>query len=387
MWLEWLKNDAIAKEHGKLIEGWLAKVTGIPDDGDRDARLKAWNDWWTKQRDAIFHESVSKAIDAGVAWLKSKSNKGRWSDAFGEAGLTSLCCYTLIKSGVSVNDETVAASLAWLLKQPFNGQGLEGGTYRTAVMAMVFSEAAALYRKPADAKEDLGAKYRKRANEAAAWLVQVQRNSGGWNYGTEGNEDNSNAQFAILGLRAAMNGGAKIGAGTWTRADKYLVKLQNADGGWGYTAEAPYGSMTAAGLCGLLIARSTDKEKLPSDLLKDKEIARALAWLDENWTMEGHLYKNGGVGSGIGSAYYWLWSLERCCLVAGLEKIGKHDWYREGAGYIIARQTKDGLWEGPEGIADHCFALLFLKRAYVPVATPGSGDKKPREKDPEPEKK
>ncbi len=366
-WLSWLENDAIARDYSKLIESWIAKATGTDPGGDRTERLKVWKQWWTTHQETVFQDSVTKSIEAGVKWLRDNPARGLNS---GQAGLVALCLYTMLKSGVGPNDEAVKPSLAWLLKQPLDG------VYYASLAAMAFTEAATQWRKEKETDPDLGAKYRRRAVDAAAYLVCAQTNNGCWGYKPgDGWGDNSNAQFAILGLRAAQNGDAKIPENTWKRAAAYLSKSQMSDGGWGYTSEAAYGSMTAAGLCGLLIARSTEKNRAPGDLLADKDVARALKWLEENWTMEGHLYKNGGVGSGIGSAYYWLWSLERCCLVTGVKKIGTHDWYREGAEYIMALQEKTGLWTGSEGVADHCFALLFLKRAFVDVQTEGAKGK------------
>ena len=90
--------------------------------------------------------------------------------------------------------------------------------------------------------------------------------------------------------------------------------------------------------------------------------------------------------------YYYLYGLERAGMKAGVKYFGKHDWYREGAEYLLSAQTKSGGWPegGGEGrVADHtespitqtCFALLFLKRStrkplipMTPTIT-GGGDR------------
>jgi len=46
--------------------------------------------------------------------------------------------------------------------------------------------------------------------------------------------------------------------------------------------------------------------------------------------------------------------------------IGEHNWYKEGAGYILSQQNDDGSWKGgaqEAGIMATPFAILFLTKA------------------------
>ena len=65
--------------------------------------------------------------------------------------------------------------------------------------------------------------------------------------------------------------------------------------------------------------------------------------------------------------YYSLYALERAGMLLGVEKIGGHDWYAEGAEAILAAQKADGSWtpgaKRSNSIWDTCFAVLFLKKA------------------------
>jgi hypothetical protein len=48
---------------------------------------------------------------------------------------------------------------------------------------------------------------------------------------------------------------------------------------------------------------------------------------------------------------------------AGIENIGRHDWFREGSEYLLKKQKEDGSWNDqncPGPIDNTCFALLFL---------------------------
>jgi hypothetical protein len=83
--------------------------------------------------------------------------------------------------------------------------------------------------------------------------------------------------------------------------------------------------------------------------------------------------------------YYWLYGLERAGVLAGVTHVGNHDWYLEGARYLLEARRDDGSWiggpaleggaredgVGPDAptanLLDTCFALLFLKRATSKV--------------------
>ncbi|HEX6881811.1 MAG TPA: hypothetical protein VF530_00440, partial [Planctomycetota bacterium] len=70
--------------------------------------------------------------------------------------------------------------------------------------------------------------------------------------------------------------------------------------------------------------------------------------------------------------YYWLYALERAAALLALERIGAHDWYAEGADFLVGAQEADGDWGWEH---DTCFALLFLRRATAqPVSVEGGTD-------------
>src|SRR5262249_35922554 len=67
---------------------------------------------------------------------------------------------------------------------------------------------------------------------------------------------------------------------------------------------------------------------------------------------------------------YFLWSVERVAVLAGLPAILDKDWYRWGAEILVANQSADGSWTsqkypGNTPQIDTCLALLFLKRANL----------------------
>jgi len=77
---------------------------------------------------------------------------------------------------------------------------------------------------------------------------------------------------------------------------------------------------------------------------------------------------------GVLDDFYFLYGLERACILGGVGTVGGVAWYDVGARRIVDRQREDGSFlskdmsngNGRPSI-DSCFALLFLKRAVFRV--------------------
>jgi hypothetical protein len=140
--------------------------------------------------------------------------------------------------------------------------------------------------------------------------------------------------------------------------------------GWGYFMKSRaeggtgYGSMSGAGLSSACVAREALRRanKLDGDLEKKTrdEIRDGVAWFLVNWT-PAHNPKNGAW------YYYYLYSVEKAMETAGVEKLGAHEWWREGSAQLLQiEDTKKGSWNGGN-LEDTSFALLFLNRATLPA--------------------
>ena len=78
--------------------------------------------------------------------------------------------------------------------------------------------------------------------------------------------------------------------------------------------------------------------------------------------------------------YYWLYAVERVGMLLSQKYIGNHDWYREGAEWLLKEQKPDGSWVNSDDammgleppMVATAFALLFLEKATLPVITPRS---------------
>jgi hypothetical protein len=371
-----------------LLEGQGVKGTGDS--------VKEWVESargeWLKGRMPVLDKDIGRAIDEGVAWLKARQlEAGAWkyctcgsnpNDSYAP-GATALALYTLLKCDIPLKDKAVQSGFEWLLKEP-----LPNHTYTVALEAMACGEAVELLQpafrleKNKAAKAELAAsieRYAKRLRESSTWLVEAQTRtnrggyeSGDWDYQKPAAKgmDNSNTQFAVLGLRAAQNAGVPAPEAVWAKSLNHWTGDQVKDGGWPYRrdpADANQGgsrSMSAAGMYCTLVSKATLKRKAPEMLVGDDSIKKVLGLLTKHYPVPEP--RRDRPGGHAGSVYYDLYSLERAMMISKTEKLAGNDWYHDGSMFIVLNQEAAGEWIDT---TDTCFALLFLKRAYVPVAT------------------
>ena len=102
----------------------------------------------------------------------------------------------------------------------------------------------------------------------------------------------------------------------------------------------------------------------------DPNIDRALQWLGDHFEA---FFANGI--QGVATQYYGLYGLERIGVACGRRDLGTHDWFAEGADWLVQRQNADGSWGTPgdlwgfnaRNVLDTVFAILFLARGRAPV--------------------
>lgn len=227
--------------------------------------------------------------------------------------------------------------------------------------------------------------------------------------------DRSNSQFALLALHAAQAAGIEVPPEVWEEVLKELLEHQCEKGapsslegsewgesarlardprdlpaegtreraalpvrpeellaararGWAYQqqrrtgADEAYGSMTAAGVSSLQVACEALRALGKLEQAREREALLALrdglAWWVERW--------DPATNPGTGAHYYYcLYSLEKALDLCGVDRLGPHEWWRDLAAELLARQKTDGSWEG--SIEDTSFALLVLNRATLPA--------------------
>ena len=181
-----------------------------------------------------------------------------------------------------------------------------------------------------------------------------------------GSGDNSNTQFALLGLWAARRQDVPTEYSLMLAKQRFDFS-QNKDGGWAYQVGPPNStnSMTCVGLIGLAMghgALAGDGKAKPQDpAIQDglRALGRHIGTPSNDPNAKPPMQN-----------LYFLWSVERVAMLYDLKTIGGKDWYGWGAQTLLPNQFADGHWQGGfyHGHSPHldtCFALLFLKRSNL----------------------
>jgi hypothetical protein len=312
-------------------------------------------------------DQVRRAIDRGVQFLREQEKgAGNWeavdrASIITPGGWTSLALLALMHAGVPPADPLIERGLKYLRTvQPAQ-------TYVVALQTAVFASAGR--------DED-----RERIQRNVDWLVATMVKEGercrGWTYNNEQrNPDNSNTEFALLGLDAGRRAGARIDRKVWEAIRVYYLATQQADHGWMYNLgfRTPTTmTMTTAGLCGLLLCDQVldaGREQPAADgranacgnYADANQLAAALAWIDQYFRLE--LPTN---------TYYNLFGIGRAGRLCGQRFFNTHDWYRQGCDYLVRKQHPDGAWQEDRfrdawPVVSTSLALLFLADGRAPV--------------------
>ena len=343
---------------------------------------------------ALEQKRIDDAIDRGIAVLRRSQNpKGFFGNTVPlksrresyPVGFAALPGLALLECGVGAKDEEIQKA-ARFVRQKIPTLN---GTYEIS-LAILFLD------RLGDADD------RTLIRALALRLAAGQTNLGGWHYrcpllsASEEKEllktlgkqpvkdqkplptpnpkvrdsaDNSNTQFAILGLWTARKHDVPLDY-ILARVEQRFRSSQQP-GGWSYRYgwPRPYGSMTCVGLLGLAVGRgSAFPQGLDAPKSEDMGIAEGLralgAYLKDPSDARGLDSFLGPKGS---INLYFLWSVERVAVLCNLKTIGGQDWYRWGVDLLLPTQRKDGSWlgrgNGGSPVIDTSMALLFLKRS------------------------
>ena len=371
----------------------------------------------TAYAQGVDQKRIDEAIKKGVQYLNGAESSG-WDQHINNCD--ELILLTLLHADVPENDAKLQDYLKRALAAPMER------TYKVSLLAMSLEELDRV-------------KYQPKIKQCAQFLVDNQCMNGQWSYGEStpfvdgvptggapraavassakepgagepkqkpkvlhkipvekrrqgpATGDNSNSQYAALGLRACHDAGIQIPRETVVKlAKKWWQISQLGDGkgkpdnsvatsggvmqadprGWSYVQnDRAYSSMTAGAIGAVCIY----DYMLGEDWKRDKVAAGGMAWLAKNFSVT----ENVGPCETGGQApneflYYYLYALERVGMLYDTPFVGNHDWYLDGAQVILKAQKPDGSWaeSGPATMRptwDTCFAILFLKRATRPL--------------------
>lgn len=334
---------------------------------------------WPSQR--VTDAAIGRGIERGVDYLLRTFTDGKLNarapaavtsppgDTTLHQGMHALAVLALLQARTALQDERLdpareplKSCIAELRAMPMNGQ------YATYARGLRASALALL-------KDDAS---RRALRNDFEWLKAATIN-GGYTYGVPQRDpsrptlasrpDNSNAQYGLLGIWAAVEAGMEMNDRGWKVYQDYWADQQQRDGTWIYRpawmgnppaheGEGPL-SMTAAALASLLVTHEhLDRARVGAAVGRkpySDAVLVGMRWLENgdnclrppqaNWA-------------------YTLYSVERVGLASGLKYFGQHDWYRALSAQILPRQETDGSWGD---VIDTSFCVLFLARGRHPI--------------------
>jgi hypothetical protein len=362
--------------------------------------------------------------------LADGSFQGHWHGEGYTSGETALALLALLKGGVAPDHPRIERGFTWLFEQPLK-RTYEVSVAVLALEARYTPEAQASIQNQDPLKTQIRKRFKKIApprdrrwlQQAVDFLLRSQALDGSWKYPHFGDPDLSNAQFAVLALAAAQRMGLKVDPGVFLKAAEYLLTYQEASGpqvaafpvpaadqstlglhdrrakrakqrrrggtsereappetvtaqamharGWGYRpGQGPRGSMTAAGLAILVVAKSVLEGERGYDRIGaqlDRAIRDGAAWLAHSFRADAN------PGAEPDWLFYYLYTLGRAGTLLALDRFGHRDWYAAGADVIVGHQQSDGSVQAKRGgesdatLAGSCLGVLFLERSTVPV--------------------
>lgn len=365
---------------------------------------------------AIPDAEVNRAVAKGLEYLKTKQSPAtggfsdHWASKDYKSGETALALLAMLKAGTKPNDRRIALGFEWMFRQPIQ-RVYEVSVGILALEARYFPDTAKSIQDDKPLSTQIRRRFKKLAPardrrwlaQAVAFLVKHQEPNGLWRYPFYGDADISNAQFAILSLKAARRMGLKVDPMVWLRSAQGLVKCQEQSGpvhapfsvpaadqviaglhdrrekekrrkraqrskkaswkrgtsvrekkpelktsrrtkmqarGWGYRpGDGPRASMTAAGLAMLVVCKS----ELEGSKRYDKIASQVdQAMRDGAAWIASRFAVDRNPGADPDWIFYYLYTLERAGTLLALNQFGPHDWYEGGARFILSKQQGDG---------------------------------------------
>jgi hypothetical protein len=358
---------------------------------------------------------LDAATDAEVKAAVQKARRFLIAEATDTTQSDVLVAYTLLKTGTPKDDAYIQGVLKAHQKNFQSGQygkNLRNQYYTAGVTALLYDALG-------------GETYKTELQMIANYILEGQREVGGWYYPNQGDEkvgDTSITQYALLGLWSAHRAGIEIPEKAWNKAANWLSNTQLPDGGFLYhpneaSRENRSGakpSLIAAGGSSMALCL---RMLYPNGVIEQRIVQKRQQQLQKNYKTYGGILeivditeeenqeqiseqkeKLVAISSGelsrkykaslrlLGSdeelglnesvwRLYYLYGLERFAAFAAVDKVGDHDWYQTGADFLIKTQAANGSWSGDSNPdVSTCFATLFLYKATAKSIRPPRPD-------------
>lgn len=312
-------------------------------------------------------ESIRRSADAGLAWLIARQRQdGAWGSGRFEssAAVTAAAGLALLASGstpasgphaeavgrcVSRLLATADADGVFFTAEPGSAGPMYGHAFATLLLAEVVGESE-------------GDRVREAVRRGVGAIEVSQSPAGGWRYQTSrrdagrpsplpseappttargpdasgpGDADASVTAAVLTALAAAGRAGVPVSRECVARGRRYLLSVQNADGGFRYQSTA--GPAAAPRTAAALVALAVTSGRSPESRSEGRgSLDRGYRWLATN-----------PVGLTPRDAYtlYGVWAATGAWWQRGGE--GWRSWYPAAAAHLVSTQAADGSWGDP----------------------------------------
>lgn len=380
-----------------------------------------------EQQDFDFRKRVAAAITAGVGWVRDAIDEQKsflvergGDDRNYGSGRLALGLLTMLHGHVPRDDAVLQRGFAELRRRtPEDSYSLAAALMAIDALHTPPGEAARL-REGTLAAPSVHPLPDRDRQIAQKWLDTMLKNVDPrgaaadalrFNYTAGPRYDTSLQQYGLLGMWAAQTSGLDLPPRAFAAAGRHLLAVQGPGAGshgltlttytmqrdaagsdaplrvpvqratvrgfaYQEASEPPFGSMTSAGISGLLLARAgmAARGEVDRALVArfDDAIRDGFAWLATEFSVR---VNPGFAERADNHWYYWLYGLERSCELAGVAQLDGRDWYYEGGLQLLAQQQANGSFraEHPSTLLldSTCFAVLFLAKSTAAAAVTG----------------
>ncbi|MEE3182276.1 MAG: hypothetical protein VX288_10265 [Planctomycetota bacterium] len=363
------------------------------------------------------NDRIGEAIDAGTDYLLGQVKDTQVGTR--KEGQVALETYALVVSGISVNHPLIKRNFDYL----FGRLSKSKHTYTLACYIFALDAAISqieqdlLILAPAKVqvmfKDDprIGKLYRPHLKKAVDNLASIQMaGGGGWSYGPSKDRfDNSNVQFAVLGLGVGAKRNIPINRKVWLKIMDHFVLGQQEKGpevqervtmmkpsdidAWNSKVKLIDGDKKEPEPAARKGAKPKKSDKGRTTVVVTPEnpevglegikvYSRGFDYTNKGgatWNMtcaglsslilarevldkkvpKQHLNAlNKAVRDGYGylmthwkptGSYYGMYSLEKVGDLGDIKLFNKHDWFEEMSSYLIGQQRADGSWVSTHG--------------------------------------
>ncbi len=301
-----------------------------------------------REKVAELTPGAEAAVDKGLRYLAASQNRdGSWGRSHHVANTALALMAFMVKGHLPErppHGEAMARGIDFLLREVRAGGGYAGKSmYEHGLATLALSEAWGMSSRGDEVRAGL--------KKAVDVILRAQNRRGGWRYGPQPTDDDiSVTVMQVVALASAKEAGLLVPDETVKRAVRYVKSCQHDNGGFGYRGpQQPGFARTAAGVTSLLMCGEKDAREVKRglDYLLRAPDSKFRDLPDGRWYYYGHYY---------------------AALAMYQAGEGYHQrWYPKVRDALLAKQRKDGSWEGEEYGTPMAILVLGIPYRFLPI--------------------